>query len=64
MEITSDAPSSAVSSLCGFPGRLSKAFMLGNDSVREAWGLQAVPRQKEAEGHGRGLMVLPGDRSA
>lgn len=37
---------------------------LEKDSVREAWGLQAIPSQKEAEGHGQGLMVLSGDWSA
>lgn len=37
---------------------------LENGFVREAWGLQAGPSQKEAEGHGQGMMVLSGDRSA
>lgn len=32
--------------------------------MKEAWGLQAIPSQKEAEGHGQGLMVLSGDWSA
>lgn len=32
--------------------------------MRAVWGLQATPSQKEAEGHGQGLMVLPGDWSA
>lgn len=37
---------------------------LENGFVREAWGLQADPSQKEADGHGQGMMVLSGDRSA
>lgn len=31
--------------------------------MREAWGLQADPSQKEADGHGQVMMVLSGDQS-
>lgn len=38
-----------------------QGWRMENGPLRDTWGLQGIPNQKEAAGQGRGLMVLPGD---